>query len=103
MSGRASVGQVVERLVKQGFQPAEIDAILKEASRRTMAVGEAANRNFYQTAINTGFVLLLIAMVSIVLVGYPQHGRGVGIFYTAIFFGLGALGYGAFGKLFRHH
>lgn len=99
MSGRANVDQVIARLADQGFQEAEIEAILNEASRRMNAVGEMADRDFFQTAINTGIVLLLLAGGVVLLVGFPDHGRGVGIFYTAILVGLGALGYGLFGKM----
>ena len=101
MSGRANVGQVIERLINQGFLPAEIDAILKEAFRRMNVVGQAADRDFFRTAINAGVVMLLIAIGMVVIVGFPQHGRGVGTFYTAILFGIGALCYGAFGRMFR--
>ena len=100
MSGRADVDQVVARLVRQGFQPTEIEVILNEASRRMSAVGKAANREFYRTAIGTGALLLLMAVGIVSIAGFPEHGRGVGVFYTAVLFGLGALAYGIFGKIF---
>lgn len=101
MSGRADLERVVERLIEQGFQPDEIDGIVKEAARRMNAVGKTADQEFYQTAINTGLLMLAIAVGIVMLVGYPEHGRGVGILNTAIVFGIGALAYGVFGKMFR--
>ncbi|HQS98568.1 MAG: hypothetical protein B7X90_07495 [Novosphingobium sp. 17-62-19] len=101
MSGRASLERVIERFGEQGFQPNEIKAILEEASRRMSVVGKAADDDFYQTCISTGVVALLLAFGMVMIAGYPQHGRGVGILYSAVFIGLGALAYGTFGKMFR--
>jgi hypothetical protein len=102
MSGRADVDHVVRRLIDQGFQSYEIDVILKEASRRMDAFGKASDHDFYRTAIKAGLAMLALAVCILMTVGYPQHGRGVGIFYSAILFGFAALAYGLFGKVFRH-
>jgi hypothetical protein len=100
LGGRTSIDRIVERLVEQGFQPPEIEAILKEAARKIRSAGAAADREFYTEAIWVGTVLLLLPIGLVGVAGYPEHARGVGVLYTGILLGPVLVGYGLIGKIF---
>lgn len=101
MSGRSDVDRVIHRLFEQGFSDDEIRSILQEADRRMITFGKAVDREWFKSITRIGLALIAIALGVVWLVGFPTHGRGVGIFYVAFIGGIAAVGYGVCGRIFK--
>lgn len=76
--------------------PEEVDAVMEQGKERYHGYTRylvATNKDTAKTFLLTGAALIVIPLILISLIGYPEGGRGRGVIFSALIFGVGAVIY----------
>lgn len=99
---RATKDKLASSLSEIGFDPRETAYIVEQAGLRVQRVNEwkrQANAVSDGEFRHMGGLVLVLVLFFLVIFGLPSHSRGQGMLAVLVLLGIGAIGFGVYGRL----